>query len=252
LKLEDFHPYPTMVDIYRSVPAIPAEVLFLTAPKINLPGFRWAPSTFLELTRRWFIYPDQKSARLTPRGLEMTKDCIFLSGDVKIEKGNMYFVSQSTGDSNSEFAFQRSNSSRAGSQTKRFKNPAIIIERSGSGFMGSSSGVLVSALSSSLVHKSTSFTTPARHRIEGDEKVTSIESGEKKEAIIEDNKEEEEKIVEGNEQEEIIYCTFEMHLIVFPVSESTKPEIDRRRSWRGSKSIDLSGEFCRSAKFCVD
>jgi hypothetical protein len=221
LKLEDFHPYPTMVDIYRSMEAIPPEVLFLTAPKINLPGFRWAPTTFLELDRRWFIYPDRQSAKLTPRGLELTKDCIFLSGDIEIKKGNMYFVNQSTDDSKSTFAFQRSNNSRADSKTKTFKYAAIIIERSEDTFTGSSSGVLVS--------------------------VASTDTG-KRSSFIKSTR----RLLKSKKKEEPIHCTFEMQLVVFPVNESTTPEIERRLAWPDSKSINLSGDFCRDVEFCVD
>ena len=52
--------------------------------------------------------------------------------------------------------------------------------------------------------------------------------------------------------EEIIYCTFEMYLILFPVNESTKLEIERCKAWRGSKSINVSGEYFREIRLCVD
>jgi hypothetical protein len=48
LKLENFHPYPTMIDIYRSVVSIPQNILFVETPRLKIDGFRWAPATFLE------------------------------------------------------------------------------------------------------------------------------------------------------------------------------------------------------------
>jgi len=47
LALEDFQPFPTMADIYRSLPNLRQDLLFTGSTRLLTPGFRWAPFTFL-------------------------------------------------------------------------------------------------------------------------------------------------------------------------------------------------------------
>jgi hypothetical protein len=50
---------PSMADIYRSCRDIPQDIIFANSPRLQLDGFRWAPSTFLI---RW-SHPSGKSNR---------------------------------------------------------------------------------------------------------------------------------------------------------------------------------------------
>lgn len=47
LELENFASSPTMMDIYRAAHSLPADLLFVTSPRLDIPGFRWAPATFM-------------------------------------------------------------------------------------------------------------------------------------------------------------------------------------------------------------
>lgn len=48
LSLEDFSPFPTMADMYRSLLSIPQDLLFIPTPRLQTAGLRWAPCTFSE------------------------------------------------------------------------------------------------------------------------------------------------------------------------------------------------------------
>ncbi len=80
LSLEDFDPYPTMLDIYRSLPNIPQDLMFLKQPRLPTCGLTWAPSTFLEEEFVFFMGGRRAPppGRLSAQGLIITKDCLLL------------------------------------------------------------------------------------------------------------------------------------------------------------------------------
>jgi hypothetical protein len=83
LDLEEYHPYPTMIDIYRSFPGIPQDLIFLRLPRLQEKGFGWAPSTFLEnsfVTTSTEHLPGQ----LCAEGIQIAKDCLVLHHDIVI------------------------------------------------------------------------------------------------------------------------------------------------------------------------
>lgn len=83
LVLENFKPYPTMLDIYRSLPILPPSLMFLTYPKMDVPGFRWAPSTFLEQEYNILAAgSDDNPAHITKDGLELRRECIMFREDL--------------------------------------------------------------------------------------------------------------------------------------------------------------------------
>jgi hypothetical protein len=79
LALEKFHPFPTMLDIYKSLPRLPQDLIFVnTDQRLSNPGFRWAPLTFLEQGPQAFPR-EAEPAVLTPQGLRICKDCIIFA-----------------------------------------------------------------------------------------------------------------------------------------------------------------------------
>lgn len=96
LALEDFSPFPTMVDIYRSLLILPQDLLFFAGPRLKIPGFRWAPSTFLESDSH-VGRAAYETARLTDNGLCVRKDCILLTGGIEFRRveddsAEFYFI----------------------------------------------------------------------------------------------------------------------------------------------------------------
>jgi hypothetical protein len=74
---------PSMADIYRPCRDIPQDIIFANSPRLQLDGFRWAPSTFLI---RW-SHPSGKSNRsgvVTSREFQLQKDCV-LPGNEALE-----------------------------------------------------------------------------------------------------------------------------------------------------------------------
>jgi hypothetical protein len=71
---------PSMADIYGSCRDIPQDIIFANSPRLQLDGFRWAPSTFLI---RW-SHPSGKSNRsgvVTSREFQLQKDCVLLGNE---------------------------------------------------------------------------------------------------------------------------------------------------------------------------
>lgn len=75
LSLKEFSSFPTMADIYRSLPSLPQDLLFIHAPRLQTAGFRWAPSTFLE--QGFQRFSKQKATAIwNEQGFQVRKDCI--------------------------------------------------------------------------------------------------------------------------------------------------------------------------------
>jgi Heterokaryon incompatibility protein (HET) len=80
LDFDRFQSEPSMMDIYQSLTELPRAILFLPGPRLHVPGFRWAPSTFM--TRKsWEPRAQQLPGTLGDGGFQIHTDCIFLSED---------------------------------------------------------------------------------------------------------------------------------------------------------------------------
>jgi hypothetical protein len=155
LELEEFHPYPTMVDIYRSFPKIPQDLMFLIQPRLQVPGLTWAPSTFLETE---FVSFRNNSAsalgQLSVEGLHVVKDCLLFDEDLDFHRDpnsrpEIYIINtpnegtfgiRSQNFHSSDGTFTQIESSRL------ILKPAIIWELSASKFGRAPKAVLVSRL----------------------------------------------------------------------------------------------------------
>lgn len=83
LSLRESSSYPTVVDIYKSLPSIPEDIIFLNQPRLSVSGFSWAPATFLEADNVWFPSSETTSSgRLTTYGLYVNKDCHLIGRDI--------------------------------------------------------------------------------------------------------------------------------------------------------------------------
>jgi Heterokaryon incompatibility protein (HET) len=80
LDFDRFQSEPSMVDIYQSLTELPRDILFLRGPHLHVPGFRWAPSTFMTGVY-WEPLVDELPATLGDGGFQTRTDCIFLSED---------------------------------------------------------------------------------------------------------------------------------------------------------------------------
>ena len=80
--VDEIYP-PTMVGIYRALPGIPQDLMFLDLPRLEVPGLSWAPSTFLEsdpsLTS---FHISSQLVKLSMEGLHIIKDCLLLDKDL--------------------------------------------------------------------------------------------------------------------------------------------------------------------------
>ena len=139
LSLEDYEPYPTMLDIYRSLPNIPQNVIFLKQPRLHVPGFTWAPSTFLETEFVSFMSGSRTPppGRLSEDGLHITKDCLLLDQDLDFRRipsnsSEIYIITTSN---EQNFAIQAHDVTSPDGQPLRIepsraiKTPAVIWEK---------------------------------------------------------------------------------------------------------------------------
>lgn len=85
LRVENFDSYPTMVDIYRSLPAVPQDLIFLDQPRLKEPGLTWAPASFLETEFVHFPY-HARAGRLNLEGLEVEVDCVILDNNFILQR----------------------------------------------------------------------------------------------------------------------------------------------------------------------
>ncbi|PVH71338.1 hypothetical protein DL98DRAFT_660681 [Cadophora sp. DSE1049] len=141
LPLEQYKPYPTMVDIYRSLPVLPPDLLFLENPKMTAPGFRWAPSTFLNQDAQDFHdSPDADSALLMDEGLRITRSCIIFKNDLQFSDLSQDYLVRDGLDIT--FLYYDNQGMRGGF----YANAAIILNHTGSRFRSYIRAVLVDNL----------------------------------------------------------------------------------------------------------
>jgi hypothetical protein len=217
LKLENFHPYPTMIDIYRSVESIPQNVLFVETPRLKVDGFRWAPATFLEQERVFFPLDLEPPAKLSPRGLEVTKSCIFITGEFKFEYNplaTIYLVSFSLEGGLAQFELGFKNE-----QVKTINNAALILQDTYDGLITVSGGILVSLIDMHV--NNSSLVSPVDPLITGNQKDTR-------------------------------YSRFGACMEVWRINPVRSLDIERRMAIPGRQICYLKGELVSNVKICVD
>lgn len=148
LNLEDFKPYPTMIDIYKSLPEIPEDIIFVQSRRIEYPGFRWAPSTFLEQGLKTFSEPQSSGQLLLPLGFQIRKDGILIQDDVVFTKSIstseevFYIEIPSLGC----FVFQGTETQPGFPLSTPWKTAALILEKAINRTLSISKAVLVHTL----------------------------------------------------------------------------------------------------------
>jgi hypothetical protein len=157
LQLEDFDPYPTMVDIYRSLQSIPQDLMFRRQPRLQAPGLTWAPSTFLETA--FLTFPsdkDSRSGRLSGEGLHVVRDSLLFNKDLKFRRNpssapEVYIVESSDGQTfalqSVDFVSPDGTSTRV-EPSRLISKPAVIwMKTTSTGqFKTTSAAILVSRL----------------------------------------------------------------------------------------------------------
>jgi hypothetical protein len=85
LDLDSFESSPTMMDIYRSYHTLPQGLLFVPSPRLDVLGFRWAPSTFMSAKFAHLGRDPENvpSATLDDRGLHVRVSAIALPEDLR-------------------------------------------------------------------------------------------------------------------------------------------------------------------------
>jgi len=155
LDLEDFNPYPTMPDIYRSFREVPQDLIFLNQPRLRLPGLLWAPSTFLEIEYVSFAWGEASpSGRLSSDGLHVVKDCLLLDEALDFYRdpnsASEIYIIRASDDMTfavaSDNVVSADGSSVYVEPSRSIERPAVIWEKSGDRFGTTSKGVLVSRL----------------------------------------------------------------------------------------------------------
>ena len=217
LKLENFHPYPNIIDIYRSVENIPQNILFVRTPRLKIDEFRWA--TFLEKRQTPFPRDLEPPAKLTPRGLEVTKSCIFITGEFRFEYNlfaTIYLVSCSL--EGELVQFKLAYFGFENEQVRTINNAAIIIHNTRDG-LTFFFGILVSLID--MHENDSSFVGPVGPLITGNQKDTR-------------------------------YSRFQTYMDVWRITPTTRPELERLMATPGRETCHLSGELVPNVKICVD
>jgi hypothetical protein len=222
LRLENFHPYPTMIDIYRSVENIPQNIIFVGAPRLKFHGFRWAPATFLEQNLMVFPPEEEPPAKLTPRGLKVTKDLLITRG-FKFEHNlstTIYLVSCSLEGELVQFEISRHGFDDE--QVKTINNAAIILQNTENLLVAHTRSILVSLID--IHENNSSFVSPV--------------------GLVG-------PLIMGN-QKDTRYARFEACMDVWRITPSTSRELERRIARPGQKTCHISGELVLNVKICVD
>jgi hypothetical protein len=218
LKLKSFHPYPTMIDIYRSVKNIPQNILFAGAPRLKIDGFRWAPATFLEQERITFPSDLELPAKLTPRGLEVTKD-LLITGEFRFEHNLSTICLVSCSLEGELVQFELSRFGFKDEQVKTINNAAIILQNTKNLLIAHTTSILVSLID---IHENNSSF------------VSSVSA-----------------LITGN-QKDTRYSRFEACMDVFRITPVRSRELERRIARSGQKICHISGELVSNVRICVD
>jgi len=155
LELRDFHPYPTMVDIYRSFSKIPQDLMFLIQPRLQVPGLTWAPSTFLETEFFFFTHNDDSAlGRLSNQGIHVVKDCLLFDEDLDFRRdpnspSEIYIINTNEGAFGIKSQDYHSPDDEALAlieQSRLISKPAVVWGKFARNFGRAPKGVLVSRL----------------------------------------------------------------------------------------------------------
>ena len=93
LDLEVFGGRPTMLDIYRSFQNIPQDVIFIDGKRLEIDGYRWAPSTLLGLGAQVFRPSDGSGVQIAS-GFRIVRNGILLLHTFEYDNApyNLYYI----------------------------------------------------------------------------------------------------------------------------------------------------------------
>jgi hypothetical protein len=143
LTLEKLPQPPTMADIYRSLPTLPQDLIFIPRDRLNIPGLRWAASTFLGQGNQEFPRP-YSAAIWSGGGFQIQKDCILLEKgfDFNRDPGSLaelYFINCTGG---SKFVVWCDEPPKQ--RSRMFSKAAIIFQKDSEVGKDTSRAILVS------------------------------------------------------------------------------------------------------------
>lgn len=143
LSLEDYSPLPTMADIYRSLPSLPQDLLFIETPRLQTAGLQWAPSTFLEQGLQDFPR-EQTAAIWNEQGLQVQKDCVMFDEGFAFRRdlellAELYFI-----DCAESGKFVAMCCEPPVQQSRDLRAAAVIIQKSAKIYRNTSRAILVS------------------------------------------------------------------------------------------------------------
>lgn len=116
-----------MCDIYRSLCRLPRNLVFALGPRLTTPGFRWAPSTFLEQRITGLrSTPNLASLGLaTPKGFDIMALSIGIPNPWVIEPGVVYKIELPEGKT--DILFQADFQDHPTSGPVSIKKPNIVV-----------------------------------------------------------------------------------------------------------------------------
>lgn len=145
IDLKTFEGMPTMADIYRTLYRLPSTLIFAPGPRLTTPGYRWAPSTFLEQP----ITSMKKTASLASLGLATTEGFDFtalateLTANITIARNSAAYIIEWTTGGKSIF-FLPNFTDYPDWTMQEVVSPAIIMDVQSSASSFSQPAVLVS------------------------------------------------------------------------------------------------------------
>jgi hypothetical protein len=154
---------------------------------------------------------------LTPRGLEVTKSCIFIIGELKFEYNllaTIYLVSFSLERDLAQFELGFENE-----QVKTINNAALILQDTDDGLIAHATGILVSLIDMHI--NNSSLVSPVGTLITGKQKDTR-------------------------------YSRFEAYINLWRINPVTRLDLERRMAIPGRQICHLKGELVSNVKICVD
>lgn len=94
MSLEAFNSQPTMADICGSYHFIPEDVVFVQAPRLQIDGYGWAPSTLLKRSKQVFDPSTVRKGRVTSSRFYIKKNGIKLLHDFEYDNSpyNLYYI----------------------------------------------------------------------------------------------------------------------------------------------------------------
>jgi hypothetical protein len=145
LDLDSFESNPTMTDIYHSFHTLPQQLLFVPSPRLDVPGLRWAPSTFMNAdhTPRGLNPERVPSATLNDRGFHVRVSAIFLPEDLQFSVGRRSSARFDLESSGFDGCLLATVSDDQGHSPEHYANAAVLLLDSASDCDHLMAGVLV-------------------------------------------------------------------------------------------------------------